>query len=319
MLHLTRVSAALAAVANVWFVILWTRGLPLHEPGAEAWRDRPLAWLLAGGAAIGMGLYTFGAGINDVLDVRRDRALRRERPLPAGLMPLRAAVLVAFGALLAAVLGSMVFGSQAGVATLVVALAILLFNGVGKFVPGLGLALLGFIYAGHMLVVNPGLEFVWPVWLVMTHALVLAALGHVLAGRTPRISPRAWLAALLGWLGWSALLLVDWGRSPVSARELWPGWVSPWAMLAPIALVALLTLQLVHRVRRVGGGQRAADKLGRYGSLWMPFYATAWLAGAGLIDSAFLMTGVGAVGVVGTLLLRDFYAILEHPIGYRRD
>ncbi len=318
-LHLTRVSAALAGVANVWFVILWTHGLPSHEPGGDAWRDRPLLWLLIGGAAIGMGLYAFGAGLNDVLDVRRDRALRRDRPLPAGLLPLRAAIFVSIASLLVAVLGSMVFGAPAGIATLVVALAILLFNGIGKFIPGLGLGLLAFIYAAHMLVVNPRLVFTWPVWLVMTHASALAALAHVLGGRAPRISPRACGVAIGLWTLWSAVLLADWRGEAASVRLRWPEWLSAWAMATPTVLVVLLAILLTHRVRRIGGGTRAADKVGRYGSLWMAFYAAAWLSGAGLVESAALMASLGGLGVLGTLLLRDLYAILEHPIGYRRE
>ncbi len=324
-LHLTRVSSAIAAIGNVWFVTLWTRGRGLTlEPGAagpgmiEGGSPRWAA--LAAGALIGLGLYVFGSGLNDVLDARRDRALRRGRPVSSGHLPRELALTIAVGALLMAVLGATLFGTPAVLWTLAIAGAILLFNGLGKFVPGVGLMLISFIYAAHMLIVNPALKFVWPVLLVMTHATAAAALSHHLAGRAPRISPRAWAAAgagLLVWAWWlltSATSRLDWWRG-----EFWPADLSRWILVPPaILLIAFLVFGL-WRLRTIGPGPRAADKLARYGSLWLTIYATTWLAGAGLMGEAAILGGLAAFGLIGTFLLRDLYAILEHPLGYRRE
>ncbi len=38
---------------------------------------------------------------------------------------------------------------------------------------------------------------------------------------------------------------------------------------------------VVRRVRALGAGPRAAEKVSRYGSLWLALYACAWLLGAG--------------------------------------
>jgi 4-hydroxybenzoate polyprenyltransferase len=323
-LHLTRVSSAIAAVGNVWLVLLWTRARPDAEPTAKALRDLALWPMLAAGAAVGLGLYVFGSGLNDVLDARRDRALRRGRPISSGHMPREAALTISVGSLLLAIFGATVFGSQAVVWTLGVAAAILLFNGVGKFVPGVGLVLISLIYAAHMLVVNPAQRFVWPVILVMLHATAAAALSHHLAGRTPKISVRAWIAAGLGLAVWCWGLLahaagrLDWWHAD-AARPLWPADLSLWILVAPgMLLIAFLFFGL-WRLRRIGLGPRSADKLARYGSLWLTLYATAWLAGAGLMPEAAILGWLAAFGIVGTFLLRDLYAILEHPLGYRRE
>ena len=100
-----------------------------------------------------------------------------------------------------------------------------------------GSVVLGLLYAGHMLVPNVGLRFLWPVWLVMTHALIVAAVTHTLARKVPALSVRATVLAALGWLIWSGLILgVCWARSAPDAggvRALWPTWVSPLAAVGP--------------------------------------------------------------------------------------
>ena len=69
--QLTRLTMAYGAIADVWLVILLTRADP-------AMADRPVSQLpialaLAAGLAVAVGLFTFGATLNDVLDARIDR------------------------------------------------------------------------------------------------------------------------------------------------------------------------------------------------------------------------------------------------------
>jgi 4-hydroxybenzoate polyprenyltransferase len=314
-LHLTRVTTAFAVVANTWFVILWTRANAPNE-GAAALTG-PLWPLLAGGALLGVGLYAFGMTINDILDVRRDRLMRPRRPLAAGQVSMDAAVSLVVITLIAAVLGATAFGVGAVLLTLVLCGAILAYNAAGKFIPAIGLVILGLIYAGHMMIPNIGLRFLWPVWLVMTHALVVRAITHRMARRVPRITRRAGVAAVVGWAFWSGVILwLQWRRT--AGAGLWPGWVNPWAWVWPAALAALFALVSYRKVLRFGPGARSAEKMERYGALWLALYACGWLFGTDHTDAGLVLLGLAAAGLAGMTVLRELYGLLEQPVGYRR-
>ncbi len=316
-LRLTRVTTAFAAVANVWFLILWTKAHSVYElpAAASALQDRPLWLLLLAGAGGALGLFAFGTSLNDVTDLHRDRAMKLDRPIGEGRISPEAVVLSVAGSLIVAVLGATAFGTMAVLLTLLVALAILLFNVLGKFVPAIGMVLLGVIYAGHMLTPNVHARFLVPVWLVMTHALVLAGLTHRLARRSPPISRRAFVFAVLGWAGVSAVLgSLMWSRT----GTLWPEWVSPTAWIGPALLAGCFAALVVRRVRSLGAGPRAAEKVSRYGSLWLALYACAWLLGAGQIQAMAVMGALAGAGFLGMTILREMYALGEHPVGYRR-
>lgn len=322
-LHLARVTTAFAAVGNVWFVILWTRASGrLHEPGTEAVHARALWLLLLAGTLVALGLFAFGACLNDILDVRRDRAMHPARPLASGQVSLERALSLVVGSLIAAVLGATAFGAGAVLLTLVVAGGILTLNAAGKFIPGIGLVLLGLVYAGHMLVPNIDLRFLWPAWLVMTHALAVGWATHGLAGRVPRISRRAMIAAVVGWAFWSGVLLsLQWERlrgGDTALGGLWPWWVPARAAIAPAALALLFVIAGAVKVRQYGRGQRSADKIARYGTLIPGAYACAWLLGAGHRAEGFILLGLVGAGLLGMTLLRELYGIVEQPFGYRR-
>ncbi len=332
-LHLTRVSTAFAVVGNTWFVILWTRANAGYEggTGGGAGGGRvdlmgPLWPLLLGGALLALGLYGFGASLNDVLDVRRDRLLRRDRMLPTGRISMDAAVALIAGMLITAVLGATAFGTPGVLMTLLVAAAILVYNAAGKFIPALGLVVLGLIFAGHMVIPNLQLRFLWPVWLVMTHALVVRAVTHRMARKVPRISRRAMLAAFIGWVFWTGVILwLQWRRSSpappgadLSERSLWPEWVEPTAWIWPAALALLFILVSWRKVLRYGAGPRSAEKIERYGALWLSLYACGWLLGTDHINAGALLLALAAAGLIGMTVLRELYGLLEQPIGYRR-
>jgi hypothetical protein len=320
-LHLTRVTTAFAAIANVWFVILWSTRVPEEAPTPNL-DGKPLWALLLGGTATALGLYAYGTCLNDLLDVRRDRALRPERPIPSGRVSVETASITVAVTLIIAVLGATVFGTPSVLLTLALAFGILFFNAAARFVPAVGLVVLGLLYAGHILVPNPGLRFLWPVWLVMTHALVVAAATHVLARKVPAISSRAAVLALAGWVAWSALILAV-GRARASSVEgvadgLWPSWVSPAAGVGPALLAVGFVLLAVRRVRQYGLGPRAADKIYRYGSLWLTLYAVAWMLGAEYVREAALLGLLAVVAFFTMTTLRELYGLAEQPVGYRR-
>lgn len=314
-LHLTRVTTAFAAIANIWFVILWSRASAPHEVGAVTTSGAPTWALLLAGAVTAVGLFAFAAALNDTLDLRRDRVLHPLRPLPSGRLNFDAAVGLLVIALMVANLGATALGTGAVLMCIVTALAALFFHGAAKFVPSVGLVALSLIYGAHMMIPNVDLVFVWPVWLVMTHALLVGAVTHRLGQRRPALSAPAIVAATLGWAFWSSVLLyVGWSR----AGTLWPEWVHPMAGIGPALLAALFVVFAWRKARVSGSGPRAAEKITRYGALWIALYDTAWLVGQGYVKAAFVLGGLTALGFAGMTVLRELYALIEHPLTYRR-
>jgi hypothetical protein len=316
-LHLTRVTTAFAAVANVWFVILWSNRCPNEVP-PDAFRESPLWALLLGGAANALGLFAYAAALNDVLDFRRDRTIHPERPLPSGRLSVNAAVILVVCTFMTAVLGAAALGVAAVILTLFVAGAILFFNAAGRFVPAVGLVVLGLIYAGQMVVPNLHLRFVWPVWLVMTHSLVVAGVSHILGRKVPVISRRAIAVATAGWAFWSGVMLVAGWRRNHGQGGLWPEWVHPSVALGPAALAAGYAVIAYRKVVLLGRSPRTAEKVTRYGTLWLSLYSCAWLLGQGYFAEGAILGALAAAGFLGMTVLREVYGLVEHPLGYRR-
>lgn len=313
-LRLARVTTAFAAVSNVWFVILWTRA-NFPEDRHESLVVLPLWLALTGGALVAVGLYAFGAALNDILDMRRDRAFRPDRPLPSGEVTLETAVWVVAGTLLLALLGATALGITAVLMTLVIAGGILFFNAMARFVPSIGLVFLGLLYAGHMSIPNPFLIFTLPVWLVMTHCLAVGAAVHVVGRRRPRLTKSAVIASVTGWVFWSCVII---GIGLWRAEGSWPGWVSPWTVVGPAALACIFVVMALHKARRAKNDAMAAEKLSRYGALWLALYNGAWMLGQSEFEEASILGLLAVAGFVGMTILRELYGIVEKPLGYRR-
>jgi hypothetical protein len=119
-----------------------------------------------------------------------------------------------------------------------------------------------------------------------------------------------------GWAFWSAVLLwVQWRRQ---TNGVWPEFVTPWAAVGPVVLGAVFAVSAWVRVRKIGYGVRAAEKINRYGSLWLALYACAWLLGAGQWRAGLLLVALAAAGFLGMTVLRELYGLVEEPMGYRR-
>ena len=314
-LHLSRVTTAFAAVGNQWFVILWTISSRPDEVPPQTYSSTPTWAMLGGAAVVSVALYAFAAILNDTLDLRRDRVLHPLRPLPSGKLNVDAAILLLILALIAAAAGATLMGQSAVMMTLLTAGAVFFYNAAAKFVPSVGLVALSLIYAAHMMIPNVDLRFLWPVWLAMTHALLVAAVTHRLGDRRPPLSMAAVVAATLGWAFWSAMLaLLGWQRN----GGLWPEFVSPLAAALPLALAVAFVFFAGRKVRRTPNRARATDKVTRYGALWLTLYDTAWLLGAGRYKAAMVLGALTSAGFLGMTFLRELYAVLEQPLAYRR-
>lgn len=315
-LQLARVTTAFAAVGNVWFVILWTRAIEPERATAPHPIVRSPLWVeLGGGVLFAVGLYTFATALNDTLDVRRDRALHPDRPLPSGRVSIDAAVALVALTMILATLGAALMGMPAVLMALGTAAAVWTYNTAARFFPSAGLVLLALIYGAQMMTPNVWLTFVWPVWLAMTHMLLVGAATHLVARRRPALTPAMLISAGMGWAFWSAVLLyVGWQR----AGTLWPHWVEPTAGIVPGVLTVAFIAFAVMRVRRAGATPRAAEKIQRYGALWLTLYATGWMMGQGEWFAAGVLGTLALAGFLGMTVLRELYNLVEHPVGYRR-
>ncbi len=313
-LHLTRITTAFAAVANVWFVVLWTTAAgPQFEPGTQQLSELDPALLLVASAAAAVGLFLYGMALNDVLDVQYDRTFAPSRPLPSGELRMVWAVSLVIVALMVAMIGAMLLGREAFFLCLITAGAILFYNAAGKFVPAVGVVSLGLIYAAHMLIPNYHLRFVWPVWTVMTHSLAVGAWTYTLADKRPLMSRRGTFAMILGWAVWSGVLFYAAHRR----GALWPDWVNPWSPVGPLVLAVIFVWYAARKIRTSPSRQRAAEKLVRYGALWLALYDTAWLLGQGYWRPALLLASVGLAGFLGMTVVREVLSLVERPLEYR--
>jgi len=166
-----------------------------------------------------------------------------------------------------------------------------------------------------MMTANAYLVFVWPVLLIMAHALMLGAITHRLARKRPRLTRRTITLAAIGWLFWSGVLLYV---GTMRAGAIWPDWVYPTAAIGPMLLALGFIAFAWNKLRLTPNTPRAADKLRRYGAFWVTLYGTAWLLGQGYLQEAGILASLTLAGFLGMTILREIYGLIEQPIGYRR-
>ncbi len=174
--QLTRLSLAFGAVCELWLVTLLTRADPryVHLPLYHM----PLWKALACTALVAIGLFSFAASLNDLLDVRHDRRFSPERPLAAGRIRTSSAALLSFGALMMAVISASTLGEPALILTVAVAAAVMFYDAIGKHIPSIGIVTIGLLHAANMLIPNWTLTFTLPIWWSMSHAVAIAASVH---------------------------------------------------------------------------------------------------------------------------------------------
>jgi hypothetical protein len=313
-MQLTRLTMAFGAVADVWFIVLLTLAagswntaveLPLHE--------MDLALALLAGAAVAVGLFAYGASLNDLLDARHDSAFSPDRPIPAGRIRPGQATVVTISALIVSMLAADAFGSPGLWIAVLTAAAVLFYNAAGKYIPAVGVVTIGIIHAAHMLIPNEHLAFMLPVWLVMTHTMAIAAAVHVLEDKRPRLTRRQIAGAAAGWAFWSGAILLG---GALRMGGLWPEGVNPIGLALPaLAALAFVTVAL-WKTRQVSG-RRAAEKLKRYGAMWQCLYGAAWLAALGLETQAIWLGILALAGFAGMTLIKEAMGLTGQPIAYR--
>ena len=310
-IQLTRLTVAFGAVSDIWFVILLTQADDDYANWIEVY-DMPLGAALLAGAVVAVGLFAYGAALNDVLDVRHDAAFSPDRPIPAGRIKLGQAIVVTIGSLIVAVLGGAGMGTWAVCITLLTAAGLLFYNATGKYIPPVGIITIGLIHAAHMFIPNHQLSFTLPVWLVMTHSMAIAGAVHVFEDKRPRLTRRAIVSAVLGWAFWSAVIL---GAGAMSPDGVWPDGSSPWGAVYPALAGGAFIVVAILKARRVSG-PAAAEKLKRYGAMWQSLYGAAWLLALGLNVQA-LWIGLFAVfGFAAMTVIKELTGLTGRPISF---
>ncbi|MFO0827406.1 MAG: UbiA family prenyltransferase [Phycisphaerales bacterium] len=312
--QLTRLTMAYGAIADLWLVILLTRAEGHYSDIPAATLPLPVA--LFAGLIVAVGLFTFGASLNDVLDARHDRAFSPERPIPAGRIRPHQAAIVTSLCLAAATLGAAILGVHAVSIMAITALGIIFYNGLAKYVPSVGFVTIGLVHAVHMTIPNHDFTFTLPIWLSMTHAMAIAILAHRIDDKRPTPTTRAWIATFTGWLFWSAILLA-WGWWHTDG--VWPLGKSAWpGILWPVAAAAGFVVVAIGKTR---GQARAvaSEKLRRYGAMWQSLYAVAWFAALGLWPQAFMLGGVAAGGFMVMTALKEITTLVQAPVGFREE
>lgn len=322
--QLSRYTMALAAIADVWFVVLWSRHTSVERRWADAaLTDAPNWLVLLGSSAMALGMVVFGITLNDLLDLRRDRSLHPDRPIAAGRIAAELGLIVALLAALAGILGAVTLGRHAVVLCVLTLIGILVYNGSARFIPSFGPVALGLVYAAHMLAANPSLRFLLPVWFIMTHTLIVDALAYRIARRRPLLTRRRIAIAGVGWVFWSLVLgalAVQRAHATGSASRfsaLWPAGLDLATIVPPLAVAIGFAVFAAGQFAKPFDRARVADKFKRYGSIWNCLYAVAWLAGAGYWKPAAIVGALTIAGVAGMIALREITGLREHPVGYR--
>lgn len=301
---------AFGAVSDLWFVVLATRAMDHDSHAGLLKMPLPVALLVA--AIVAIGLFAYAASLNDVLDVRHDAAFSPERPIPAGRIRVGQAIVVTIGALLISVLAGQLFGVWSLYLTLLTAVGILFYNAAGKYIPAVGMVAIGMVHALHMLIPNPRIDFLWPVWFVFTHAILIAMGAHVLEGKRPRISRQALAAIIAGWVCWSAIIL-GWGAY---RGGWWTDRTSPFNIIWPFIAVIAFLFVVRWKTTRVEGAV-AAEKLLRYGAMWQALYGSMWLLAIGLEEEAILIALFAFLGFAAMTFIKELMGQVNRPLTFR--
>ncbi|MCX5661722.1 MAG: hypothetical protein NTW19_18745 [Planctomycetota bacterium] len=299
-----RLELVFPAVANNWLVIFLADRLETSESTNPALATMSRASAMGLSAAIAVGLGIYALALNDIMDLRHDRAFRPNRPLAAGRVGLPTAVLVAFLCLLGAVGASVFLGRDSVLLCLVAAGATLFYNAVGKFFPAVGVTTLALIWALGMAIPNPQLVFAWPVWLTFTHVMGCTLAVHVLEGKRPRLRGPEWLGVCGSWTFWTLVLVLwmntrsgDLGPPGAGRPGLWGG-----PLLAVGGFLVAGWFSVHDRMRPLRSRRAAGDDLRTLAIVWLIAFNAGWLLSAGAIGPGLFMLALFGLAVASRRL-----------------
>lgn len=308
-LQLTRLALVWTAISDIWLVVLWSRWIE-HRTDSP-WQTWEALGLSAG---VAIGIYIFGMVLNDVLDVRRDRLFAPDRPIPSRRISVTHAVVIALLALLLAILCSVALGTVNTLLCLACATLIVFYNAAGKYLPALGLMTLGLIRATHMLIAEPHLATLWPVWAVMTHVTFVSMLCHRLERKRPPLAGQeVW--AVLGQWAFITLVMIAWmaqrdGPSVEGASGLWHG---------PAAAGLIFALIAVRIGRNAPTPMHAGKRLMRWGLGWLIVYDLSWFVSAELWRAAMLLGGLAVLTIISVYATRSLAVMAHQESVYESD
>lgn len=196
-LQLTRMALVFTAIADALTALLLRERLSLPDPG-PVWPHLHLLEVLLV-MCVSVGMWGFGVSLNDIIDRRRDSLLAATRPLAAGRIGVVTAHLVCTGlGLLALVCGILLAvhnGSPATLVMVVLTLALITaYDTIGKYVPAVGLLVLGLVRFFHAAFAAPHLPLPWHGLVLLNHVIVISAIAYVWSDKRPRLSAIHWIA-----------------------------------------------------------------------------------------------------------------------------
>ena len=281
-------------------VVLQDHSAPIDDLGLAVLG----AILVAGGLAL------HGMALNDLLDTRRDetRSPSHVRSWRGG--PAHGALL-ATSALVLAMLGAGLLGGQAVLVVVALAAGLLFYNAVARFIPAIGVLVLGLLVAGVAVLPGWPPPAPWLPWSLFTIAVAIGLMVHLSAGKRPQPSSRALGGLAVEWIVVSALLLTV----PVSASLADASDVQSWGLLWPGAAAVLLVLGV--RLQKVRSGPRAADSMLRMTGLWAGVFAASWCQSAGATGWAIGLLGATVLAALSIVGLRELLSGDSDVVGWR--
>jgi 4-hydroxybenzoate polyprenyltransferase len=311
LLQLTRMALVFSALSNILTGYLLQNG--------SSWSALHILLL----ALICVSLYGLGISLNDIIDRRKDAALAAWRPLPSGMIRLRAAHAVCvslafssliFGFLFARSSPSSAAGAQSWSLIIAVLFLILFYNLFSKWIAGFGILTLALIRMIHALIGDPLIPVPWHPLIIFFHVLILALINYRWEEKRPllTVSHLALLpvGALLVSLGLLLFAALNAASPRITGKHLW------------VPLLLALFLLVVVIVKSKSPSLRAAgQRLNLVGTLWLILYDAAFLwihngVAFGWIILAFLPLSAACL-----LIMKwwNQFLWLAQPIDYKRE
>ncbi|MCE9619284.1 MAG: hypothetical protein K8R92_05200 [Planctomycetes bacterium] len=309
-LQLMRIPLAAGAAVNLMFAAILAR----LDPAAS---DLPVSTLplwavLFAAAVVGSGLFGFAAGMNDLLDARRDQTFQRNRPLSSGRLTTPQATLLTFCALFASMVGANMFGESSVRVAIFTAFGIAMWNAMGRFVPAVGLLMLGLAQAGSFFIPWMGQPFTLPASLILVQTIATGSLLHKVLEKRPRLDRSATI--LLAFLAAAAIAGLAWLSIRRGAAE-WPEG-DAWRTLPPIAAMAIFAWQST-RALAARDANETAGLLGRAAAMFPPMAAAAWMLSIAQTQWCVVFTVFAAMLWALSWLAREVHEMIGQATAWR--